>query len=208
MIFYEDTPSRVIRQGDVIQGLPMLNPSIKGDPLSSALQEYQIEVSVCLCAVITPCCSIEEGQIALSPLRPLEARFVKNEFFKENPLLMNVKVDAEHSMGPAMWETLSAGEKANRLAIGKAYCWRNLFTYDESPLFSQYTLRGKKMRNQYIDFRKTFFVKWDQIKRDWESATQIKLAELSVEARASMREKLTSYYERVPDEDRAVLAAS
>lgn len=207
MSFYCASPSNLLRQGDIVSGLPILHPTLQGASASDALKGYKIEVKVCPCAVITPCCSIEDEQVVLSPLHQLESRFIKNEFFRADPLMINCKVEPEQSTGARAWEGLLPDEKVKRLAEGKAFAWLYLFVFDAHPLLQTYTLKGKETGFYCVDFRRTFAIKWDQIRRGNDAASGIKLLELGVEARATFREKLTAYFERTPEEDRAQLAA-
>jgi len=205
--FYAAMPSPGLRQGDIVLGLPILEPTKRGAPIALVEHDYQVEVRVCHCAVITPCCSIEDGQIVLSPLRQLTGKISKHEVFGPEPLRINGRVSPEESTGPAKWAELSADEQTRRQAEGNAYVWLYVFVYDEHPLLPPYSLRGRETSAYHVDFRSTFSVKWDRIRRDEATASAIKVAELAVESRKMFRDKLAYFFGRAPAEDSAVLAA-
>lgn len=207
MTFYAIEQSQSLRQGDIVFGLPILEPSIQGKPIQDIRHSYQIDSSVCHCVVITPCCSIEDGRILLSPLKKLTGKFTRHEIFGPNPLRINEPVEPVESIGPTLWAKLSPEDQIQREAEGTAYALLYMFVYDGHPSLPVYQLRDHDTQIHFVDFRNSFTVKWDEIKRQSNNAIDVKVAELSMETRKLFRNKIKHFYGRIPVEDQAVYVA-
>jgi len=209
-MFYIDVSQieEVLRFGDVIQGFPICFSVI--DQPSNQL-DYNITVSAPNYAIVlSPCCSIEDKKVAIAPLKQLENKIFANPYLSEDPTRINIKIPAEKSVPPIAWETMDPGEKANRLAKGEAYVFVEKFVYAPSQLFADFTISRKegniKTRYYVVDFRDSIKVACNLIERRY-SPGAAKVLQLSVETRELMRRKIASFYQRVPDEDAAILAS-
>lgn len=100
---------------------------------------------------------------------------------------------------------MSPQDKQSRLAEGLAYTFLEYFIYDSNDLLKEYEFSFKgeliKSGNYMIDFRNTIKVKSPNIKDENGPFTSKKIAELSIDARKSLREKLADFYGRPAKED-------
>jgi hypothetical protein len=207
-MFYLDSPQMeaALRFGDVIQGFPICF-SVIDNPLYQS--DFNITVSAPTYAVVlSPCCSIEDNKLAIAPLKQLENKIFVNPYLSEDPMRINSKIPAEKSLPPIAWDTMDSGEKANRMAKREAYIFVDKFVYAPSALFAEYTINRKdgniKTNYYVVDFRDSIKVACDRINREY-SPGAAKVLQLSVETRELMRRKIASFYQRVPDEDAAIL---
>lgn len=197
-----------LRFGDVIQGFPICFPKID---IPSHKYDFQITVSAPRYAVVlSPCCSIKDKVLAVAPLKQLENKLFVNQYLADDPTRINIKIPAEKSVPPSVWETMDVGEKTNRMAEGDAYVFLDEFVYAPNDLLPQYTIsrKGGNIQTGFyvVDFRDSIKIACDRIERRY-SPDAAKVLQLSVETRHLMRQKIVSFYERVPDEDAALLAS-
>jgi hypothetical protein len=105
---------------------------------------------------------------------------------------------------------MNPGEKANRIAKGNAYVFADEFVYAPNALLPQYVvhIKGGNLETGFyvVDFRDSIKIACDQIQRRY-SPEAAKVLQLSVETRNFMRQKIADFYQRVPDEDAALLAS-
>lgn len=99
MEFYTKDMDSAFRFGDVLKGYFCVDHSVKtpvllsSDPKGLDLSVVDIKVYLpSFCVVLTPCCSIGEQKICLTPLIQLRSTFFKNPYFKEDPLRINRKM--------------------------------------------------------------------------------------------------------------------
>jgi hypothetical protein len=202
--FYSQTNEPSLRFGDVVSGFTACTPVID-DPLNPI--SFKIEVSRNpYFAILSPCCSIEGKVISLAPLVKVKPGFFKNPFFKEDLTRINGKIPAAKTLPPEEWEKLLPEERERRLNTGDAYGFHALFVYDESEHFQPYDLRfegGTHITTKYymVDFRQAFRVSSQVVKRDGEFPTALKCLQLSIATRALLRDKISYYFARIPEED-------
>lgn len=211
-MFYQDKTDKMLRFGDVVRGYISIDLDIK-QPLSSPhikVEDFQCRLDVDIpthSVVLTPCCSIEDGIISLTPLIPVLGDFFKNPYFVEDLTRINRLIEANQTLSPEQWERLSLEEQEAAIAKGKQYALTNYFIYEQNETFREYTLRKRGIRYYMIDFRNTNKVKCKMVKRSdkltEEDAPLIesKVLQLSVEARGELRDKIAHYYYRTPEED-------
>ena len=206
-MFYSEDPDKAFRLGDILQGFVFASTKIESP---SSLSNYSIDVSIPEYAVIlTPCCSISEKVITLTPLLPLRGAFFKNPYFVEDLTRLNRLISPENSLPPVDWGRLPPEEKQKRLAEGEAYAFVDLFIYGNHDLLPSYAISRKEGNidtNCYmIDFKKTYHINCDKILSPKQVPLEAKYLQLSIGTRKELRDKLTNYIQRIPDEDKDYL---
>jgi len=203
-MFYESKISNAFRLGDVIKGFISVQPTIK-NPIIGAMTEkdnYKIDINLPQFSVIlSPCCSIGDSKITLTPLVRLKNTIFKNKFFIEDPTRINREIEPQYTLPPEEFEKLPQPEKDKILQSEKGYTLLEWFIYEQHDLFPQYELRGIDTKYYMIDFRNIYKINCSQIKTPEKVPIESKVLELSIQARANLREKLSYYYGRVPEED-------
>jgi len=207
-MFYEQKGDNALRFGDVIRGYININTTIKEPILDvKCLNEgYTLDISLPqFCVILTPCCSIRDKTISLTPLIKVEKKFFYNPYFAEDLTNINKVMRAEKTLPPDAWETLPNEEKERRLREGITYASPRLFIYEENDLFEPYTfnIHGKEIKTQYymIDFKNVYKINCDKIISPEKSPLESKCLQLSIQARSELRDKIAYYFARVPEED-------
>ncbi|MCK9441194.1 MAG: hypothetical protein M0Q13_07215 [Methanothrix sp.] len=212
--FYANKSSRTLRLGDVVSGFVTAIPT-QDEPITKSFVNYNVEVKLpSYLVVLTPCCSIKEKTISLAPLVEAKRKpFFKNKNYREDMTLLN----QPHL--PNEWREL--GEEVSSDSDGEAiYAYDTLFIYAEDPRLPKYPVKipieGKKFEEfeagyYFIDFRNISKVKCSCIAHEEEKKPNYedlllkmlssKILEISIDARADLRNKLAYYYLRVPKED-------
>lgn len=213
-LFYQ-SPAQLdhaLRFGDVIRGFVISTPVMKQPVLEAGQHEYHVEVRIPeLCAILSPCCSIGDQMIALSPLKRVLPSFFENPYLTQDLTNLNRKMLPEQAIPPGAWEKMPEEDRQKRLREGETYAFTSYFIYAEHEYLPVYSLRTRGGEIQtgchMIDFRDIFKVHCQAILSAQKSPVEAKLAQLSVFARREMREKIGAYYLREPVEDRIALAA-
>ena len=207
--FYESTPEPVLRFGDVVRGFHIATPQID-NPSGGPQEDWAIEIAKpAYLVVMTPCCSIEKKSIAVAPLREIRPAFLNNEYFAEDLTRINRKVPPEKSVPRDVWERqLPPVRKQALLAVGLNYTFRDCFVYAPHDLLPKYELPRRRqdgdpvdMGHYMVDFKTIYRVQCDKINRDGPAPPGTKVLQLKVAPRQDMREKLSLYFGRVPEED-------
>ena len=193
----------MLRFGDVLQGYIVAAANID-EPNSN--NNYKIDINLpTYCIIISPCCSIGNKMISLSPLIELNGAFLKNPYFAEDLTRINRKMEPQQAVAPKVWENFPEQEKEKRLKEGYAYAFLEFFVYDKNELFPNYTVHRKEENietNYYmIDFRNTFKISCEKIITPKDAPLESKLLQLSIQSRSELRAKLANYYGKVPEED-------
>ena len=205
--FYSDKPSRQLRFGDVVQGYIFVDLTIKKPKLVSdkSHSDYNIQVSYPqYCVVLTPCCSIEKKCISICPLEQIKSNFLKNNYFKNDLTRINLRMKPENAFTDEGWNKKGKTEQANLMSESPKFALLQNFIYAPNDLFETYNLRTCEIKHYMIDFKNAIKIKCELIDRKTPTHTDIlssKVAELSIETRRELIEKLTNFY-RVPDEDK------
>lgn len=208
-MFYDDKPQDRLRFGDVVGGLILSHCQGYAPSRSAKPDVYDIKVNhPQFVAVLTPCCTIENrsgNMLTLSPLHEINPTYYfTNSYLREDLTRMNREMTIQEAVGPEMWKKMSDEDRAQRLISdpGRSLFLLNEFVYDKHDLLPEYESKYKKERaelNSYmIDFREIYKVQFD-IKSTAPSA--IKYLQLSVQARAELRDKLSQYFGRSPEEE-------
>lgn len=193
----------MLRFGDVLKGYTLAASNIEEPNLS---KNYIVDINLpSYCVVLSPCCSIGEKTISLSPLIELRGSFFDNPYLYEDITRINLKMQAEQSVSPKIWDNLPYEEKQKRLYVGYAYGFVDFFVYEKNDLFSRYTVNRKDENvetNYYmIDFRNIYKLSCEKIITPKDAPLESKCLQLSIQARSDLRAKIADYYARVPKED-------
>jgi hypothetical protein len=167
---------------------------------------YDIEVDFPkYCAILSPCCSIGEKVLCLSPLIKLRQKFFDNPYFVSDFTNINRVMNPQQTLPPAVWDGLLAEERIKREAKGPAYSFIELFVYQQCEWFPSYRVDrrdGQVQTNYYmIDFRNIFKVSCESVLKPDKVPIDAKLLQLTTETRSQLREKISYYFSRVPQED-------
>lgn len=216
--FYAEEYDVDLRFGDIIQvnGLISATPTFKELNRTSEINDFFIDVSKPkYCVVITPCCSIGENKLILTPLLPIRRDFYKNSYYYEDFTRINRKMNAHQSMPPEEWSKLTPEKQQLRMKEEMEYALVDLFIYPPHLLLLKYSLKVQlpntmdrvetEMGYYMIDFRNNFRICSNNIVYDKKKGSNnlghIKLLELSISARSELRDKLSEYYYKPAQED-------
>jgi len=211
-MFYEKDIDNALRFGDVLRGYIAITPNIKSPILTpSALNEgYNIDINLPIFSVIiSPCCSIGDDTISLTPLIKVRNTFFDNPYFTEDLTRINREMKPQLAVPPYVWNGLPPEEQQKRLQEGedgKGYAFLEFFIYKDCDLFPKYSVdmrQGKNIETNYymIDFRNTYKLYCNKIKSPKEAPLESKCLQLSLQTRAELRDKISYYYARIPKED-------
>jgi hypothetical protein len=208
-MFYAEKTDNYLRFGDVVRGYILPNTTIKEPILSfkSESHNYTIDIEMPYSVVLTPCCSIGESTISLTPLIKVRSKFLKNPYFAEDLTRINRKMEPQQAHSPDEWENFSLEEQQRYLEEEINYALLNLFIYEENEIFKKYTLRKREITYYMINFKDIYTMKCAMIKRPEElkpedaPIIESKVLQLSIQARSELRDKIVFYYSRIPEED-------
>jgi len=209
-MFYQDDLDQAMRFGDVVRGYILANAILEKPSWETQLDDYTVNISSPPFSVImTPCCSIEDKTIILTPLIQVYPTFFDNPYLVGDLTRANRIMSLQQAVPPYVWEQLGDEEKQKRLAEGNTYAFINLFVYERQDSLPEYTLHRKRDKNivsnyYMINFKNLYKVHCDKIISPTNSPLESKHLQLSVEAREELRVKLARYYSRVPQEDQLV----
>lgn len=203
-MFYQKEGDKALRFGDVLNG-SVITESVL-DELDSKT-DYRVRINVpTYCVLLSPCCSISNEVITVSPLVEIYGSFFDNPYFSEDLTRINRKMDPRQAVAPRVWENLPLEEKERRLAEGVAYGLRDVFIYEGHELFPYYMPQrrdgGASSTNYYmIDFKHLHCIRCEKIKKADQAPLETKCLQLTIETREQLRNKIAEYYGRVPKED-------
>lgn len=205
--FYSDIHSPALRFGDIIHGYIFVDALIKKPFYAEDIlpEDYNIKISFPkYCVILTPCCRIEKSVMNICPLEKIKNNFLKNNYFKEELTRINRRMSLRDAFTQEEWNKLSDEAQAN--AMLRDYEFSNLqnFIYAPHPYFESYIAKKEETSHYMIDFKNTIKIKCDLIQKSNPSKTILdsKIAELSIDIRHELREKISNFYARVPEEDK------
>lgn len=207
-MFYANQQDDALRFGDVLEGFPLAACNIEKP---AHTHKYQIEIrQPRYCVILSPCCSIGKKIISLAPLIKIRPSFLKNPYFRDDLTNINRRMHPMQAFPPGAWEKLSADERQRRLGEGLTYAFVDVFVYGEHDLLPRYTLDLKdepnlKTRYHMLDFRQLTLVNCSSINSPKESPLSAKVLQLDISSREELRQKLSTYFSRVPKEDAAMM---
>lgn len=203
-MFYQENMDKAYRFGDVLRGFILSSPNVSNPFLNQEKSEidYRIDVSLPkFCVILSPCCSIGNGVISLTPLIQLKKNFFKNPYFNEDMTRINREMEPQQTVAPELWSTLGVEEQMKRMAAGKAFALVEHFIYDKYVLFPSYNLGDTETGYYMIDFRTTYNVNCKAISSAKQAPLDAKILQLSVQTRSELRTKISYFYGRIPKED-------
>lgn len=208
MLFYQDQPDDALRFGDVVRGFPLSATHIERPAVSETLRDYRIDVAQPEFSVImTPCCSMGDKMLSLTPLLQVRAAFYSNPYLAEDLLRVNRPMTPEQSVPPTQWEKMTPSDRERRFDMSqpKSLAFVDLYVYAAHDLLPRYEIHlreGPRKTGFYIvDFRLTCHVKCDTLANAKQAPLDAKRLQLSVSARGNLRDKIAAFYARVPRED-------
>ncbi len=219
-MFFVDTDkwSKYLRLGDVVKGYVSAISRIK-EPFTDNFVDSKVDVQLQipkLLVVLTPCCSIKEKKISLTPITQARKSLYENPHFRNDLTVINRKMEPEKTLSPEKWEALPIEKRTAKQEKGIVYTLEHLFIYEKSPPWlSEYPVRlkgGERISGGYyeFDFRNATKVECecvihpDEDNFNEETCRKLlcsKVLELSKENRKDLRDKLADYYGRPPKED-------
>ncbi len=203
-MFYQKENTKDLRFGDVLKGYFLSHSNIKGPNFEN---DFSINVEAPKhCVVLSPCCSIGNKNISLSPLIQVLRTFFNNPYFIEDLTRINRVMKPEQSVSPTQWEKFPQEVKQQRLEEKETYAHSELFIYQENEIFSPYVLKKKgeeevATRHYMIDFRNIQKINCDLILTNKNFPFESKCLELAKATRGELREKISYYFGRTPEED-------
>ncbi|MFA5164206.1 MAG: hypothetical protein WC481_01410 [Candidatus Omnitrophota bacterium] len=214
-MFYSDKCDKELRFGDVLKGFISTTPFIKEPILKIPHNDYKIDIQLpSYCVVLSPCCSIKKNkidkQILLSPLIQIIPSFFNNQYFIDDLTRINRTMNPEQTVARHTWEALPTEQKQKRLEKGAGYAFIELFIYEPNDYFPKYIVNRKEgnIETGYymIDFGNTYKINCEALQEGQEETLlEAKLWQLSVKSRQELRDKITCYYGRIPEEDKALM---
>lgn len=208
-MFYESSFDNALRFGDVVSGL-VLSAACVDKPNAQFKKNYHIEVDQPQFAIIlSPCCSIGDKTLALSPLLPVLPQWFTNPYLTEDLTRINRPMKPEQTVPPDVWEKMTAEDKQKRFDLSKpeSLAFVEYFVYEKNDFLPPYLIKSEKMNINIqtgyyrIDFRRIYRLVCKQVTSATSAPLEIKLLQLSVQTRSELREKLSSYFARIPPED-------
>lgn len=211
-MFYTDKMDKNLRFGDIVRGFISIIPKVNNFIYENDKIEFNIDVNCPkFFSVMTPCCSIEDKTILLTPLQEIQKQsFFDNPYFKEDLTRINRPATAEQTMHPMHWAKLTESEKIERQQQPLQYGLKDVFIYEGRDKLPHYRVNLKGSDNMQINyymisFKNIYKVNCDKIDRNKEVPQFVKYAQLSALARKDLREKVADYFHRIPDEDKLEL---
>lgn len=209
-MFYEKNPDHAFRFGDVLGGFVLSASQIDSSKLVEAKKDFCVEVKQPKYSVLlSPCCSIGDGTLALTPLIKVLPKFFTNPYLKDDLTRINRPMSPEQAVSPEVWEKMGSEEKARRLDSHKpeSYSLVDYFIYDEHDILACYPLKSTSAKVDIetgfymIDFRRIYKVDCKQVQNARTVPLEAKELQVSIQARTELRDKLSAYFQRQAIED-------
>src|SRR5665811_1467306 len=116
---YEENPNGILRFGDVLKGYYLANPMFVDTPYevpSNAIIHLEFPS---MCAVLTPCCSINDKVMTLTPLMQVPEKFFLNPFLREDLSRINRPMEPRQAVPQRQWESMTPEKKQELLDQGE-----------------------------------------------------------------------------------------
>lgn len=228
---YNSTIDEQLRFGDVVKGYLCAIPKVDKPFIDTNAESYTIKIDKPLFSVmLDPCCEVGSGIISLVPLEEVNSRLWDIAYLANDMTLLNAPDNAKNLMHPSTWNKQSDAEKKDALREGDKFGHTPFFVYPANPLFPEYTItrdnryteindpvsqlpkyevRKEKVlfatRHRMINFKNIYQVHCDKIvgadKPLDEVIRQSIVLQLSIKTRNQLREKLSNYFRKRPEED-------
>lgn len=203
-MFYSRDISNALRMGDIVRGF-ILGAARQQEPKIGP-HDYQVSLrSPPFSVILTPCCSIGEKTLTLAPLVAINPKWLDNLYFARDLTNINREMNPEQSVSEAIWERLGKEERRRRLDAGRAYALYEWFVFPPHQTLGTYKVKHGGADNETgyyaIDFRCAHRIECDAVVNTKQVPITAKVLELDVEGRTELRNKLSAYFGRVPQED-------
>jgi len=212
-MFYTDRISKAFRMGDIIKGYSEILPIYNTNTSSSDSFEINLKIiSHDYFVILTPCCSIEQKEAIIVPLRKINSNLLMSQYILENFLIINRPMKRREAMGDKTFASLSPEEQIEMENAPPAYEYLDKFIYNEHDIFNSYEIYKKRARddevrivtNKYmICFKDAMKISCNLFERN--NTNCRKILELSPLSRADLRNKLGKFYSRPAEEDKEFL---
>lgn len=210
-MFYTDQINDELRFGDVLNWGILTAPYIEYNPSNHLEKNFKLDVNFPeFSVVITPCCSIDDANICLTPLTKVMYSFYDNPYFSEDLTRINRKMKPENTVSPERWGRFPPEERQKRLEVEEQYGLLEFFIYKNKEPLHPYSLKRKgkeDIKTDYymIDFRNVYKLNSKNFKAPQGNLLSSKILELTPQTREELRRKISNYYLRIPDEDKCAL---
>lgn len=156
--------------------------------------------------VLTPCCSIDNSNVCLSPLIEVLPSFYDNPYFVSDLTRINRKMNPQDSVSHERWERFGEEVQNRRLEEGFGYGLLEFFIYENNDLFPEYTVNrrtGDNIETKYymIDFRNVYKINSETLKSPQNTLLKSKILQLTPKTREDLRLKMAHYYGKPAKED-------
>ena len=211
-MFYSGSFSEFYRLGDIVSGYTEIIPKYSSNKSNSGLS---LSISIApndLFIILTPCCSIEKRVVNIAPLKCLDSNFLSSDRLIEDFLLINQPISKRVALGELIFSKLSDEDKLAYENAPITYEYIDKFIYDDHFLLKKYELTKKRGKDDTItthtgkymvSFKDTMKIESELFDRD--KCNCVKVAELAAISRDRLREKISFFYSRIPEEDRPFL---
>lgn len=207
-VFYQKINDPALRFGDVLRGYVAAIPRIQEPTLSNQRHHEVCDIKVSypeFVIIMSPCCSIKEKIICLAPLIPVNKQFFRNPYLAKDLTRINRKMYPEQAWIPEQWEKLPEVKKEEERLKDLSYAFLSLFVYDHHSIFPEYTFKDGAQTGYYmIDFRMIYSLNCDKIINPNQAPLETKCLQLSIKTRAELRDKISYFFGRTPEEDKNV----
>jgi len=211
-MFYSESFSSAYRMGDIISGYTEIVPVYTQ---TRASYEFDLSISIIpsdMFVILTPCCSIENKTVNIAPLKKLDSRFLSSDQLILDFTIINMPISKRIALGEAAFSKLPEHEKLELENAPLGYEYIDKFVYDDHSCLKTYKLEKKRSKEELISVATGKYmisfkdvVKIQSILFERHNENCAKVAELTAMARSKLRDKLTYYYSRIPDEDQPYL---
>ena len=200
--FYEAARHNALRLGDIVSGFTIgtVNlPKVLAD-------EYSVDLERPRAAIMTPCCSIGERTILLSPLKKIHKRLLETPYLREDLTNLNRPMTRVQGFSPDRLKRLREDERiAIEADTRKVLGFVEIFVYAPHDLLPTYECKiGRTtvpVGHYMIDFREIHRIKCNEIQSAENSPLNSKLLQISRTSREQLRTKLANYFGRSAPED-------
>lgn len=215
-MFYTDNPNlNTLRFGDVVQGFIGAVPVIENPLNNKSLEGYKYQIKSFIpeySIVMTHCCSIGRGTLALAPLRKIHHKILMNKLNSERYIdftELNRKIEVKKIFPKNRWDQYTTDKQKIEYEMqGKIWNYIDFFFYDKHDFFKKYKIELNKEKflatNFYVvDFKDIYNIECYKIQKK-EIAKDIlnsKLLELSESTREEFKVKIAMYFSRQAEED-------
>lgn len=208
-MFYASSFDQALRFGDLLQGFPAATPMVEEPFPPKSFGSCMVDVAVPqFTVVMDPTCEIRNKTISLTPLIPIQRKFLDNPYFSGDLTRINRQMKPQESMSPSAWSALTQEQKQEKLAVGLGYALLNFFVFEKHDLLPMYSVKWKDKpvveTNYYmVDFRNTYKLSCPLIESPEKCPLGSKILQLSPDSRADFSKKIANYFARIQLEDNA-----